>query len=121
MNNIERIDCLPEFFSDSFQSIELLKKLPLKLMTLGCAPEEMETPDREGNKLIKIKLEFYPKYKGKDHIALITRHSLDGSIITCSDEKEMLKRIKEIVDDFDPNIINLCHLREMKKTITLDI
>jgi DNA polymerase I len=94
--------------ADSIKPIEVLKNAPLKFMALDieCLPEEPRVPIPEKDKMIAVSLAFNPLYKGKDHLVLLAKHTKsNGNILACSDEKEMLEKLKEVIEDFDPDII----------------
>lgn len=94
--------------ADSIKPIEILKNAPLKYMALDieCLPEEPRVPIPEKDKIIAVSLAFNPTYKGKDHLVLLAKHAkANGNILACSDEKEMLEKLREVIDDFDPDVI----------------
>jgi DNA polymerase I len=94
--------------ADSIKPIEMLKNAPLKIMSLDieCLPEEIRLPIPEKDKIIVISLAFSPTYKEKDHLVIVAKSvkTIDNTI-ACKDEKEMLERFKEILDDYDADVI----------------
>jgi len=96
------------FVADSIKPIEMLKNAPLKIMSLDieCLPEEIRLPIPEKDKIIVISLAFSPAYKEKDHLVIVAKPvKTNGNIIACKDEKEMLEKFKEILDDYDADVI----------------
>jgi DNA polymerase I len=94
--------------AESIKPIEVLKNAPLRYLSLDieCFPEESRIPVPEKDKIIAVSLAFQPQYNGKDYIVLLAKHSkANGNVITSLDEKEMLEKLKEIIDGFDPDII----------------
>jgi DNA polymerase I len=96
------------FVADSIKPIEILKNAPLKIVSLDieCLPEEIRLPIPEKDKVIIISLAFNPGYKGKDHLVLVAKSiKANNNVIACKDEKEMLEKFKEVLDDYDADII----------------
>jgi len=92
----------------SIKPIEVMKNAPLKHMSLDieCLSDEERIPVPEKDRIIAVSLAFYPKYKGKDSLVLLARRTRpNNDTLSCTDEKEMLEKLKEIIDDFDPDII----------------
>ena len=89
------------------KTIEIMKNAPIKYMALDieCLPKEERIPTPEKDSIIVISLAFFPHYKGKDSIVLLTKPIRLNNVISCSDEKEMLNKFKEILEDYDPDII----------------
>ncbi|MEM5872602.1 MAG: DNA-directed DNA polymerase, partial [Candidatus Aenigmatarchaeota archaeon] len=96
------------FAADSIRPIEVLGNAPLRYMSLDieCLPEEVRIPIPEKDKIIVISLSFYPEYKGKKTLILVAKNvRINDNVISCKDEKEMLEKFKEILFDYDPDII----------------
>jgi DNA polymerase, archaea type len=94
--------------AESITPIEILKNAPFRYLSLDieCLPEEARIPVPEKDKIIAVSLAFSPAYKGKDHMVILAKHaSANGNVISCSDEKEMLEKMKNVIDDYDPDII----------------
>ncbi len=87
--------------------IEMQKNAPLKYMAIDIecfvGKDRLATPEKD--KIIIIGLSFFPEYKGKNELTLIAKSFFGESIISCSNEKEMLIRFLEIMKDYDPDII----------------
>jgi DNA polymerase I len=93
--------------AEKITPIKLDKNAPLKYMALDieCLAEEERIPIPEKDRIIAISLAFYPKYKGKDSVVLLAKTGRAKGAITCSNEEEMLNKFKEILLDYDPDII----------------
>jgi DNA polymerase I len=94
--------------ADSIRPIEILKNAPLRFMALDieCMPEEIRIPIPEKDKIIIISLSFYPEYRGKKHLVIIAKSvKTSDSVLSCKDEKEMLEKFKDVLNDYDPDII----------------
>jgi DNA polymerase I len=91
----------------TIKPIEKIKNAPLRYMALDieCLPKEERIPTPEKDGIIVISLAFSPKFKGKESIVLFAKPTRLNNIISCSDEKEMLNKFKEILEDYDPDII----------------
>jgi DNA polymerase Pol2 len=95
------------FDAKKIEPIEIMKNAPLKSMALDieCLPEEERIPTAEKDAIIVISLAFSEKFKGKDSLVLMTKQARGKDLITCADEKEMLEKMKEIIEQYDPDII----------------
>jgi DNA polymerase I len=94
--------------AESIKPITVSKNAPLRYIAIDieCLSEEDRLPVPEKDKIIAIGLAFHPDYKGKKSVVLLAKSVRpEKDMITCADEKEMLKKLKEILDDYDPDII----------------
>ena len=94
--------------ADEIKPIEILKNAPLKYMSIDieCLPEEERIPTPEKDKIITISLAFSPDYKGKTSLVLIAKSvKTNSDSIACTNEKEMFEKFKEILEDYDPDIL----------------
>ncbi|MFH1229370.1 MAG: 3'-5' exonuclease, partial [Candidatus Aenigmatarchaeota archaeon] len=96
--------------ADTIKPIEILKNAPLRYMTLDieCLPEEPRIPIPEKDKIIAISMSFCPEYKGKDHMIILAKHARftsSDNVIACANEKDMLQKFKDVMDDYDPDIV----------------
>lgn len=96
----------------SCDKIEVLKDIkknaPLRYMALDieCAPKEMRIPDAARDEIIMVGLSFHPEYKGKENIVLVAKRMKPyEDTISCQNEKEMLEKLKDIIEDYDPDIV----------------
>ncbi len=93
--------------AEEIRPIELEKNAPFKYLSLDieCLTEEERIPTPEKDKIIVISLAFHPEYKGRKSLVLLAKSGKANGAITCSGEEEMLKKFKEILIDFDPDVI----------------
>jgi DNA polymerase I len=94
--------------ADSIKPIEILKNAPLKFVALDieCLAEEDRIAVPEKDKIVMVSLSFSPEYKGKRNLVIVAKSvKVNDEVISCNDEKEMLERFKEILKDYDPDII----------------
>jgi len=92
----------------TIKPVEIKKNTPLKYMALDieCLPKEMRIPVPEKDEIIMVSLAFYPKYKESENLVLIAKPTKPHhNTISCQDEKSMLEKLKEIIEDYDPDII----------------
>ncbi|OGI12532.1 hypothetical protein A3K64_01345 [Candidatus Micrarchaeota archaeon RBG_16_36_9] len=96
------------FNAEKIEPIELMKNAPLNYMSVDieCLPTGERIPIPEKDKIIVISMAFSPAYKGKDSLVVIAKSARIGdNTIACNSEEEMLKKFKEIIIDYDPDII----------------
>jgi DNA polymerase elongation subunit (family B) len=96
------------FVAESIKPIEILKNAPLKFMSLDieCLAEEDRIAVPEKDKIIVISLVFSPEHKGKKNLVIVAKSvKTNNGVISCKDEKEMLEKFKDILHDYDPDII----------------
>jgi DNA polymerase I len=95
------------FDAKKIEPIEMMKNAPLKYMALDieCLPEEERIPTAEKDGIIVISLAFSEKFKGKDSLVLMTKQARGRDLVICADEKDMLEKLKEITEQYDPDII----------------
>jgi DNA polymerase I len=94
--------------AESIKPIEIMKNAPLKYMSIDieCLPSEERIVTPEKDKIIVISMAFSPNYKGKYSLVLIAKSArINENSISCISEEEMLKKFKEILDEYDPDII----------------
>jgi DNA polymerase, archaea type len=94
--------------AEKIRPIENPKNAPLKYMALDIevlsSIEGIPTP--ENGKIIMMSMAFNPAYKGKTSTVIIAKSGrTNGNTITCASEEEMLDKFKEILDDYDPDIM----------------
>ena len=95
------------FDARKIEPIDVMKNAPLKYMALDieCLPKEERIPTAEKDAIIVISFAFSEKFKGKDSLVLMTKQARGKDIISCANEKEMLEKMKEIIEQYDPDII----------------
>ena len=93
----------------SIKPIEKMKNAPLRYLSLDieCITKEERIPVPEKDNIIIVSLAFSPDYKGKKTLVLLAKHARAkmDDITSCTDEKEMLEKLKDIINDYDPDII----------------
>ncbi len=88
---------------------ERARNAPLKYLSLdieSVSESDERIPEAGKDGIVIISLCFFPDYKNRRTIVLSAKPAKTGSdVIACSDEKEMLKKFMEIVNDYDPDIV----------------
>ncbi len=93
--------------ADEIRPIELLNNAPLRYMALDieCAPTHGGLPDPEDEPIIMIGLSFWPAWKNKTSVVILSKKSNLADSIGCQNEEEMMRKFKDIIDDYDPDVI----------------
>ncbi len=94
--------------AEKIEPIEDKGNVPLKYLALDieCVPREERIVEAEKDPIIMISLSFAPAYKGKDTMILVAKPTSTGDdVFGFSDEKDMMKRFLDVVNDFDPDIV----------------
>lgn len=82
---------------------------PLRYLSLdieSVSDSDDRIPEAEKDGIVIISLCFFPDYKSKRTLVLSAKPVRTGSeVIACSDEKEMLKKFTEIVNDYNPDVV----------------
>jgi len=94
--------------AESIKPIKIMKNAPLKYMSVDieCLSTEERIPTPEKDKIIVISMAFSPHYKGKDSLVLIAKPAkINKNSIACLNEEEMLKKFKEVLEEYDPDIV----------------
>ena len=83
-----------------------MENAPLKYLSLDieCSLSE-GMPDPKKDQIILISLSFDPEFKGMKSVAIVAKHTNASGTISCSDEKEMLEKFKDIITRYDPDIL----------------
>jgi len=99
----------PAFKIKKIKRIEKDRNSQLKYLSfdIECIPKDFtKSPDPKRDQIILISMSFEPKYKNKKTLVLCKKMIKAGKNVLCfSEEKEMLKKFSEIIDEFDPDII----------------
>ncbi|HLE07117.1 MAG TPA: DNA polymerase domain-containing protein [archaeon] len=99
----------PTIQAESFKPVEILKNAPLKYLAL-----DIETISPEGkaiemgrDQIIMISLMFSSDYRGKKTQVLIAKNisGQEPDTVCCANEEEMLKKLLDIIKDFDPDFL----------------
>lgn len=95
------------FEIDKITPIVKEKDAPLKYLALDieCVSQEDRNVRSDKDQIIMISLAFEPEFKGKKQLVLVAKQIGDTNVIGCDDEKEMLKKFIEILNDYDPDIL----------------
>lgn len=89
-------------------SIQMKKNSPLRFMVLDieCVPKEIRIPEADKDEIVMISLAFKPSFKGKENMVLLAKRTKNfPDSISFNNEKEMLEKFKDIVNEYDPDII----------------
>lgn len=93
----------------SIKPIEKMKNAPLRYLSLDieCLSNGQRIPTAEKDNIIIISLAFSPDYKRKKTLVLLAKQTRarGEDIISSSSEKEMLEKLNDIINDYDPDII----------------
>jgi DNA polymerase I len=93
------------FKAEKIKPLDVLKNIPLKYLSLDieCLSAGNRLPEPEEDPIIMVSLCFSPEYKGKKEICIVAKPT--NLAIGCNDEKEMLEKLKSIIEEYDPDII----------------
>ena len=92
----------------SFKPIEAKPDAPLRYLALDieCVTTENRIVEAESDPIIMISFAFNPEYKGKKTMVIVAKpHASGEDVFGFSDEKEMMKKFLDIMDDYDPDIV----------------
>jgi len=78
-----------------------LKYLALDIETVG--EDESKMPEAGRDPVVMISLVFEPFYRGKKSLVLSSRTG--EGVEPCGDEKGMLQKLVEIINDYDPDVM----------------
>ena len=94
--------------ADKITPIERMTNAPLRYMGLDieCLSTGERIPTPEKDNIIMVSLAFNPTYKGKSDLVIISKSGkTNGNTIMCNSEEEMLGKLKEVIDEYDPDIM----------------
>ncbi len=95
--------------ANNIKPIEKVKNAPLKYLSLDieCLSNGQRVPTPEKDNIIIVSLAFSPKYKGKKTLVIMAKSArvLGKDVVTTNNEKEMLEKLKDVINDYDPDII----------------
>src|SRR3989344_2597926 len=96
----------PSISCRSIMSVDVMENAPLKYLSLDieCLPSE-GLPDSKKDQIIVISLSFDPDFNGMKDMVLISKHAGIRGAVSCSGEKEMLEKFKEMIAKYDPDIL----------------
>jgi len=102
---------VPSFqISGEIKQIKKEENAKMKYLSLDieCIPSDYSKPlDPKNTPIIMISFAFDPPFKGKKHLVILTKNVKieDIDTICVQNEKELLQKFLEIVDQYDPDII----------------
>ncbi|MCD6477710.1 MAG: DNA polymerase elongation subunit [Candidatus Aenigmarchaeota archaeon] len=89
--------------------IDIDENVPLRILSLDIETETPtdHIPEPKTDGIIMISLAFSEKYKNQDTMVLISKHIKNGerNIVCTDNEKEMLEKLREIIIEYDPDVI----------------
>ncbi|WP_048170273.1 DNA-directed DNA polymerase [Methanosarcina siciliae] len=105
----ENFACDSAFLASGLKRVESLAISPLKYLAfdIECLPLDGGMPSPEASPVIMISFSFEPEYKGHKTLILLAKPAdgMDGDVLPCRDETEMLNKFFEIICDYDPDIV----------------
>jgi len=93
---------------EKIEPVERMENAPLKYMALDIEVVSEGMADPKEAPIAIISLSFFPAFNGKNTLVLVAKNNMrkiDQDVLTFKDEKEMLEKFLEIIDNFDPDII----------------
>ncbi len=98
---------IPTFEIVEMKKVEHPKNAPLKYLSFDIETytKTDKIDDYYNNRIILISLYFSPSYRKSKSLVLAAKPISGNGIIGCKDEKEMLEKFIDIINDFDPDII----------------
>lgn len=100
---------VPAIQSKNIEKIEKEGYAPLKYFSfdIECiSGDENRMVDAEKDPIILVSISFEPEFKGNKNLVLVAKQGKDNKdTLYFENEEEMLKKFKEIIDDFDPDIL----------------
>jgi len=94
--------------AEDFKPLDDPKNAPLKYLTfdIECITHSDRLPQAEVDPMIMVSLIFSEPYQGsKSKVIVAKPMKVDDDVIACNDEKEMLEKFREIILDYDPDVI----------------
>lgn len=95
------------------KKIDRISNAPLKQLAfdIECLPDGVNMPDPAKSPVILTSFSFEPEFKGKKKMVLVgklkpkTVQNVDDNVLWLSDEQELLEKIFETINEYDPDII----------------
>ncbi|KKG07624.1 DNA-directed DNA polymerase [Methanosarcina sp. 2.H.A.1B.4] len=108
-SHCENFACDSSILASGLKRVESLAIAPLKYLSfdIECLPLDGGMPSPDVSPIIMISFSFEPEYKGHKTLILLAKpaEGMDGDVIPCRDETEMLNRFFEILCEYDPDIV----------------
>ncbi len=105
----ENFSCDASILASGLKRIESLLIAPLKYLSfdIECLPLDGGMPSPDVSPIIMISFSFEPEYKGHKTLILVAKpvDGVDGDVLPCKDEVEMLNRFFDIFCEYDPDIV----------------
>ncbi len=101
------ISKVPTYEIKSIKKINVQENAPLKYLSFDIESfmKNEKIDDYVNNEIILISINFSPEYRGKKSLVLSARPIGGRDTIGLNDEKEMLEKFLDIINDYDPDII----------------
>ncbi|MFH8108796.1 MAG: DNA polymerase domain-containing protein [Candidatus Aenigmatarchaeota archaeon] len=93
---------------DKIDPVDKMESAPLKYLALDIEIVSEEDINAEKVPIALISLSFFPAYNGKNSMVLVAKNNIrkiNHDILTFKNEKEMLEKFLDIIENFDPDII----------------
>lgn len=105
----EKFECGTSILGSELKKVENLAIAPLKYLSfdIECLPLDGGMPSPDVSPIIMISFSFEPAYNGHKTLILLAKPAdgMNGDVIPCKDETEMLNRFFEIFCEYDPDIV----------------
>ncbi|MFQ6009927.1 MAG: DNA polymerase domain-containing protein [Candidatus Aenigmatarchaeota archaeon] len=96
------------FEAKSIKPVDRSENIPLRYLALDieCITNEDRMPEPDKDPIIMISLRFSQAYKGKQSMAILAKPiRVDSDCIECVNEEEMLKKLLDVIKDYDPDVL----------------
>ena len=105
----EKFACDTSILGSELKRVENLTIAPLKYLSfdIECLPLDGGMPSPDVSPIIMISFSFEPEYKGHKTLILLAKPAdgMNGDVLPCKDETDMLNRFFEIICEYDPDIV----------------
>lgn len=105
----ENFACDASFLTSEFTRVENLSIAPLKYLSfdIECLPLDGGMPSPDVSPIVIMSFCFEPEYRGYKTLVLVAKHveGMDGDVICCKNETEMLNKFFEIFCEYDPDLV----------------
>ncbi len=101
------ISKVPTYEINNIKKVDVQENAPMRYLSFDIESfmKNEKIDDYVNNEIILISINFYPEYRGKKSLVLSARPIGGKDTIGLNDEKEMLQKFLDIIDDYDPDII----------------
>ncbi|HIH74595.1 MAG TPA: DNA polymerase elongation subunit, partial [Methanosarcina sp.] len=105
----EKFACDTSILGSELKRVENLTIAPLKYLSfdIECLPLDGGMPSPDVSPIIMISFSFEPAYKGHKTLILLAKPAdgMNGDVLPCKDETDMLNRFFEIICEYHPDIV----------------